>query len=60
MKTLLEYHKENKDKLIYKKYADIDLNEPTSINGAVYFSTYIANFKSNRKSRKGAKRAGLD
>jgi len=29
MKTLLEYHKENKDKLVYKKYADIDLNEPT-------------------------------
>lgn len=28
LRLLIDYHKLNKDKLVYKKYDDLDLNEP--------------------------------
>ncbi|KAL4428971.1 hypothetical protein ABPG74_011167 [Tetrahymena malaccensis] len=52
LKTLLEYHKQNRDNLIYQKYSDYNLNDPTRIGDVIYFATYIANLKNLIKSRK--------
>ncbi|KAL4471141.1 hypothetical protein ABPG72_019083 [Tetrahymena utriculariae] len=52
LKTLVEYHKQNRDNLIYQKYSDYNLNDPTRIGDVIYFATYIANLKNLIKSRK--------
>ncbi|EAS05471.2 zinc carboxypeptidase family protein (macronuclear) [Tetrahymena thermophila SB210] len=52
LKTLFEYHKQNRDNLIYQKYSDYNLNDPTRIGDVIYFATYIANLKNLIKSRK--------
>ena len=43
--TLLEYHCENKDKLVYKRYPEYNLENPTTIGDKQYFATYVAKLK---------------
>lgn len=60
MKSLLDYHRQNKENLIYQKYNDYDLNCPTQIGDSLYFATYIANLKTLIKSRKEKESSRFD
>ena len=44
-KTLFHHYIENKNNLIYKRYDEIDLDDPVRINDKIYFATYLSKLK---------------